>query len=46
MNREKLIYSAVKVLNEDFHAPLERVAEVAQISKRTLYRILRIEMHL
>ncbi|MGJ1404599.1 TetR/AcrR family transcriptional regulator [Sphingobacterium sp. G1-14] len=38
MNREKLIYSAVKVLNEDFHAPLERVAEVAQISKRTLYR--------
>ena len=38
MNKDKLINSAVKVFNEDFHAPLERVAEVAQISKRTLYR--------
>ncbi|WP_312334750.1 TetR/AcrR family transcriptional regulator [Sphingobacterium sp.] len=38
MSKDKLINSAVKVLNEDFHAPLERVAEVAQISKRTLYR--------
>ncbi|KKO89209.1 hypothetical protein AAW12_24110 [Sphingobacterium sp. Ag1] len=38
MNEEKLISSAAKVLNEDFYAPLERVAEAAQISKRTLYR--------
>lgn len=38
MNKIKLINSAAKVLNDDFYAPLEKVAEVAQISKRTLYR--------
>jgi AcrR family transcriptional regulator len=36
--REHILNSAIKILNGDISAPLDRIADDARISKRTLYR--------
>ena len=39
MNKDKVIlYHAISVLNEDFSASIEKIANAAQVNKRTLYR--------
>lgn len=38
MTRQKIIDSAIAVLNENFSAPLDRIAEKAGLSRRTLHR--------
>jgi len=36
--RQRIIDAAITVLNEDFSAPLDRIAERADLSRRTLHR--------
>ena len=36
--RQKIIDAAITVLNEDFSAPLDRIAEKTALSRRTLHR--------
>lgn len=38
MSRQKIIDSAISVLNEDFSAPLDKIAVKAGLSRRTLHR--------
>jgi AcrR family transcriptional regulator len=38
MTRQKIIDSAIGVLNEDLSAPIDRIAEKAGLSRRTLHR--------
>ncbi|WP_228084891.1 TetR/AcrR family transcriptional regulator [Mucilaginibacter sp. JRF] len=38
MKKKQILNSAIKVLNKDLYAPLEKIANEAQINKRTLYR--------
>jgi len=46
MTREKIINSAIDVLNDDFSAPLDRIAEKAGVSRRTLHRHFKDRMEL
>ncbi|OQP39971.1 hypothetical protein A4H97_17290 [Niastella yeongjuensis] len=36
--RQKIVDAAITVLNEDFSAPLDRIAEKTDLSRRTLHR--------
>jgi AcrR family transcriptional regulator len=38
MTSQKIIDSAIAVLNEDFYAPLDMIAEKAGVNRRTLHR--------
>lgn len=38
MNKQRIIIAAIAVWNENFHAPMEVVAERAGLSRRTLHR--------
>lgn len=38
MTKQKIIDAAIAVLNEDFSAPMDRIAEKAALSRRTLHR--------
>lgn len=41
MAKQKIIDAAIAVLNEDFSAPLDKIAAKAELSRRTLHRYFR-----
>ncbi len=41
--KNRIIQSAIEVFNKDFSAPLQKVADNANITRRTLHRYFTIE---